>query len=34
MHSLGELAARARADRAHVDPDLVGGEAGEDPVGT
>jgi hypothetical protein len=29
----GHLAAGARADRAHVDPDLFGGEAGQDPVG-
>jgi hypothetical protein len=33
VHSLRELAARPRADRAHVRPDLSDGEAGEDPVG-
>jgi hypothetical protein len=33
LHPLRELAARTRADRAHVDPDLASGEAGEDPVG-
>jgi len=32
-HALRELTARARVDRAHVDPDLPGGEAGQDPVG-
>ena len=31
--ALGELAARRRADRAHVDVDLAGPEPGEDPVG-
>ena len=31
--ALGKLAARAWTDRAHVNPDLVGGEAGEDAVG-
>ena len=33
LHPRCELAARAWADRAHVDPDLRLGEAGEDPVG-
>lgn len=33
LHPLREFTARPRAHRAHVDPDLPVGEAGEDPVG-
>jgi hypothetical protein len=33
VHPLRQAATRARADRAHVDPDPFGGEAGQDPVG-